>query len=506
LPSGVTLDHPLPADEPGDRLPTRAARRPWKRALFAGAAILLALVPFLILEMLCWAFDWGRPTNFEDPFVGFSAIHPLFVLDENKERYEIPKSRQTHFRPESFAKNKEEKEYRIFVLGGSTVQGRPYAIETSFTTWLELSLNAAEPGRHWEVVNCGGVSYASYRLVPILEEVLGYQPDLILICTGHNEFLEDRTYSSIKHASPVLSWPQQQFARLRTFTLLRAGIQSLSGEEAPRREQITLGPEADARLDWKGGLEQYHRDEDWQRGVIASFRGSLRRMQKLCQQADVPLWFIVPVANLEWPPFKSEHRAGLSAEDKQQFARLHERARALTRTDLLASLDLLDQAAAIDHRYAQLHYERGIAYQVLGQLDAARSTLIRAKEEDICPLRMLEPMKEIMHQVAQETRTPLLDADALFARRSRGGIPGRHWLVDHVHPTIEGHKVLGQRLAEEMVEQGIVQPGPEWTQRRERSWKEHFEGLPPHYFVRGLQRLRAVQRWAQGKATDVRKN
>ena len=47
--------------------------------------------------------------------------------------------------------------------------------------------------RPWQVVNCGGVSYASYRLTPILEEVLTYQPDLMIVCTGHNEFLEARS-------------------------------------------------------------------------------------------------------------------------------------------------------------------------------------------------------------------------------------------------------------------------------------------------------------------------
>ena len=64
------------------------------------------------------------------------------------------------------------------MLGGSTVQGRPFSIETAFSTWLELSLTAADPSRIWQVVNCGGVSYASYRLAPIVDESSCYKPDL----------------------------------------------------------------------------------------------------------------------------------------------------------------------------------------------------------------------------------------------------------------------------------------------------------------------------------------
>src|SRR5690606_6623553 len=131
---------------------------------------------------------------------------PLFVANPETGNYEIPEARQVYFRPESFPIRKGLGEYRIFCLGGSTVQGRPYSVETSFTTWLEISLHAADPSRKWNVVNCGGVSYASYRLAPILEEVLRYEPDMIVLCTGHNEFLEDRTYRGVKATSPQVAW------------------------------------------------------------------------------------------------------------------------------------------------------------------------------------------------------------------------------------------------------------------------------------------------------------
>ena len=155
-------------------------------------------MPLLLAEVLCILCDWGRPEELGDPFVGFRGSRPLFVRRDDQDRYVLDPDRETFFRPESFAAHKGAREFRIFCLGGSTVQGRPYAIETSFTTWLELSLQAAAPDRQWEVVNCGGVSYASYRLAPILSEILNYQPDLIIVYTGHNEFLEERTYGAIK--------------------------------------------------------------------------------------------------------------------------------------------------------------------------------------------------------------------------------------------------------------------------------------------------------------------
>ena len=168
--------------------PPRLTRR--RRWMFRLAAILIGLSPFLLLEVVFRVADIGRQRELGDPYIGFSAIHPLFELNAAGDCYEVAASRQEFFRPDRFLASKPQDEFRVFCLGGSTVQGRPFAIETSFTTWLELSLQAAAPNTKWRVVNCGGVSYASYRLAPIMEEILAYEPDLIILYTGHNEFLE----------------------------------------------------------------------------------------------------------------------------------------------------------------------------------------------------------------------------------------------------------------------------------------------------------------------------
>ena len=44
----------------------------------------------------------------------------------------------------------------------------------------------------------------SYRLLLILEKCLQYKPDLFIVCTGHNEFLEDRSYAHLKERAPYL--------------------------------------------------------------------------------------------------------------------------------------------------------------------------------------------------------------------------------------------------------------------------------------------------------------
>ncbi len=344
-------DKPTPATVVA-RSPDRATPRPRSRLrglLFRLTAVLIGLSPLLLAEGIFRACGVGRATDYDDPFVGFSDIHPLFVLDDAGACYRIPKSRQSHFRPESFLADKPADEFRIIVLGGSTVQGRPYEIETSFTTWLELSLRAAEPDRRWEVVNCGGISYASYRLLPILREVLAYQPDLIIVCTGHNEFLEDRSYEHVMTAPAVLAWSQRQATSLRTYNVLRGAWLSVTRQEQSDRHP-KLGPETDAMLDWKGGMDRYHRDEKWHQGVLAHFASNLERMVAICADAGVPLLLVSPVSNLAWPPFKPEHCEDVTEEERTRFASLLERAQQQRPPE--EALALLDQARAIDDQHA----------------------------------------------------------------------------------------------------------------------------------------------------------
>lgn len=486
---------------------TRTTPSRCRQHLFRLVASLIGLAPLVLIEMLLTALGWGEPDWHDDPFAGFRSVRPLFVLNAAGDRYEIPSARLTYFRPQSFPARKAEGEYRVFCLGGSTVQGSPYSTETAFGKWLEINLHTADSRRTWRVINCGGTSYASYRLIPILQEVLAYRPDLIIVCTGHNEFLEDRNYQHIKQQPAVLAYALERASRLRTYCLLRSAYLQLRGSAAQNRAsgRPTLGAEVDAMLDYRGGLRQYHRDEQWWQDVIAHYGNNLHRIVRLTRQARVPLLLVNPVSNLrDCPPFKSEHRQGLEAEDLLRWEQLWAQAKAAYATDLRRAAALLEQAAAIDDQHAGLHYQLGQCYDALGDLDRAKRHFLLAKDNDICPLRMLEAMQRVLQDVARRTGTPLVDAHGLLAQRCRGGIPDDSWLVDHVHPSIRGHQVIADAIAQWLVSEGVVVPNPDYPQRRNAAYVAHLASLDPFYFEEGRRRLKHVRDWARGRATLIR--
>jgi hypothetical protein len=168
------------------------------------------------------------------------------VLNESGTSFETASERHFYFCPQSFSAVKKEDTFRIFCLGGSTVQGRPYSVETSFSTWLKFNLDLVYPENTIEMVNCGGISYASYRLVPIMEELLTYEPDLIILCTGQNEFLEERTYHRLKKTPPGLISLHQRLLWLRTYSLAN---QWLASRQSRDTSPLVLPAEVQPKLD-----------------------------------------------------------------------------------------------------------------------------------------------------------------------------------------------------------------------------------------------------------------
>ena len=473
-------------------------------------AVMLGLFPLLVIEGVCRQYGWGRPELHDDPFVGFRSILPLFVLNRERSRYEIPAARQEFFRPESFPAVKRDGECRIFCLGGSTVQGRPFAVETSFTTWLELSLSAADPSRTWNVINCGGVSYASYRLIPILKEVLGYEPDLIIVYTGHNEFLEARPFDHVMDRGSLVNNALAVASRLRTFTLIREQYLRLRNRSStgPVRGRPILPTEVEALLDYRGGLEEYHCDDEWRKGVIEHFSYNLHSIVQLVRSADTHLLLINPVSNLrDCPPFKSQHRDDLTPEEKQRWESLCRTARryvTASDSDVATAIAALQQACMIDPQHAMAHYHLGHCYVAAGRSQEAHRAFWKAQELDICPLRMLQAMNDAVLEIARSTETPVLDAQSLFEKHSREGLTGDEWLLDHVHPSIIGHQLLADALTEELTSMGLVHISADWIVEKQERYRDHFESLSDLYFLKGAQRLKAVRDWAQGRATRLR--
>jgi tetratricopeptide (TPR) repeat protein len=487
-------------------------RSRWRDLLMASVAIGIF---FFLLEAALALLGVQPVTLREDPFVGFAGRAPLFVpqTDAAGESYLVTSPAKLElFNEQRFPARKRPRTYRIFCLGGSTTFGRPYDDATSFAGWLRELLPVVDPGRRWEVINAGGVSYASYRVARVMRGLADLEPDLFVVYTGQNEFLEERTYPAMRQLPAPVKTVAAALSGTRTWAAMDALMTRIGVISAgPTEEREVLTGEVDAKLDRAAGLELYERDDELRDRILDHYRLSLERMVAIARAAEAELVFVVPAANLRsCSPFKSQHTSGLEPAQVVRSEGLLEAARrqmrALAWPQALASID---EAIGFDPRCAALHYERGRALFALGRHAEAKAAFERARDEDVCPLRALGEMEQILRRVAAEAEVPLVDFRGLLEANLQATaghtILGEEDFLDHVHPTIAGHGALAVELLEAMRQLGALARSAELDEERLREVTARVEGgVDREEQARALAALARTLDWA-GKEEESRR-
>ena len=484
--------HNPPSDRP--KLPA------WKKALFA----LVTVGGFFVLLEILLAL-WGvEPVLYaEDPYVGFAGNIPLLVEEratDGQVHMVTAPNKIKWFNKQRFLKEKSSGTYRIFSMGGSTTYGRPYDDALSFSGWLREFLPMVDPSRKWEVINAGGISYASYRVAVLMEELIHYEPDLFIIYSGHNEFLERRTYGEIIEAPKPLTAVGGLASRTRLYAAGRRILMATRNQPAdPENAETLLKGEVDAMLDHAVGPEDYTRDDALWEQVIAHYRFNLNRMIDIASSAGADVVLVTPASNLkDSSPFKSEHRKDLSNAELGRFDDLYARAqRDRKAKELDDALVALEQAVSIDDRHADLHYQRGLVLYDLGRYSEARTALRHALDEDICPLRALTPMREIILEVADQRQVPLIDFAGIIGDRSKNGVPGADYFHDHVHLTSAGYRLLALQFIDSLAALKIAEPSDTWDDAALAAATREVEGrLDQQAHGAALRNLAKVLDWA----------
>lgn len=480
----------------------------WKKILFS---IVFFCAFFVLLELLLGLFGIQPVLYEEDPYVGFSSNIALFTETTGPYGNKImvtAKNKLKFFNAQQFVKIKSADTYRIFCMGGSTTFGRPYGDTTSFSGWLRVILPKADPSRKWEVINAGGISYASYRVAVLMEELNRYEPDLYIIYSGQNEFLEQRTYGQIIRVPGAIRQLGAILSRTRTNTAVRQTIDIVRGRFGQMKDKsVVLPGEVETILENSIGPESYHRDDELKKQILRHYRFNLARCVDIAKSAGAEVIFVTPASNLrDCAPFKSEHRDGFNDTDDKRWREVFEYAKETVAVGKLNEvLAAVEKAMAIDEQYAQLHYLRGSVLWELGRYSEAKSSFQRALDEDICPLRALSAMRGYVVEVAAEQGAGLVDFAALIEELSEHSVPGGEMFIDHVHPTIEGHRQLALAILEQMSEQGIVKPAQTWDETALQQVTEELKiHLDSETHGEALRNVAQVFKWA-GRTEEARK-
>ncbi|MDP6763400.1 MAG: hypothetical protein QF860_11115 [Planctomycetota bacterium] len=165
-----------------------------------------------------------------DPFFGFFGFQTFFEAEDvgPGERLRTRPSNvdDSMMRALAFQRRARPGDLRIVCVGGSVTRA-----EFPFHMGDVLGAGAGHPGvappaphHEIEVVNAGFGGMGSTRLLLLVRELLGYDTGLLVISSGHNEFLERNFYRPLLERGPWVLRAQSILYRSAAARLLRAGL------------------------------------------------------------------------------------------------------------------------------------------------------------------------------------------------------------------------------------------------------------------------------------------
>jgi tetratricopeptide (TPR) repeat protein len=477
---------------------------------------LFTTVSFFIILEIGLAFVGFRPVlNTDDPFVGFSGYAPLMtpaIGEDGAAIVTTSENKRNWFNVQSFPKVKAPGTKRVFCMGGSTTYGHPFFDSTSFSGWLREFLPVHEPSSKWEVINAGGISYASYRVAALMDELSQYEPDLFIVYSVHNEFLERRTYQDMFDRSQIAMYTQGLLSKTRTWALTKRAFDQIRPSRPNDKETRNdhrsdiLDAEVNEMLNHTIGPVDYHRDPAWRANVVKHYENNLRRMIAIARNAGAKIVFITPASNeKDCSPFKSEHDSHLSKSDLGRLQAIIQKASTDPEcADPKVALSYLKSAAEISQGFAEYHYRIGQLQLGLNEYQAAQRSFSRAINEDVCPLRAVEEIRQCIERVGREMRVPIVDFErklrALCEAENGHAILGEEYFLDHVHPTIDVNRRLAIWILEKLQNAGMVS-GPDTedalVQERYAAIEKKILGeVDPLTHGYALRNLAKVLHWA----------
>jgi len=416
--------------KPDSPAPQRRRISLWKKLLFA---TVVCVAFFAVVELTLSAMGMPTLIEREDPFRGFSGLVTVFVRDG--EVYRTRPGSLPTFNDQSFLANKPANGLRIFCLGGSSSYGFPWGAEIAFTAILGDALAASHPELHVETVNVSGVSYAMHRLNIVADELLAYEPDVFLVYSGHNEFIEPAFFEALKHRSAARTRLEYLLAHTRLYSAMRSGAEDL------RRDTPSTSEQFDARVRREESHVYSRQDKE---AIVAEYRWRLERLVRRAQAAGVKVVLATVPCNLrDWRPNAStiDMRLGVDAE-RQRSEAFAAGKRQLNRGDYAAAIVSLEHAAHLAAGHAETQFLLAQSYERMERWDDSRSAYQRASDADASPTRRVSGINEAIRDVPVQHGALLVDVDRIFEQRSEHGLVGFNLIEDYVHPTREGHELI----------------------------------------------------------------
>lgn len=352
---------------------------------------------------------------------------------------------------EVFKKQKPANSLRIFVLGGSSAAGYPYLYNGSFSSILREMLKLKFPETRIEMVNLGMPAVSSYAVRHIGLQLAEFQPDMILIYAGHNEFyggLGVGSSETLGHSRRLvnLALDLQEYRLYQLMgSLVRgaAGLLSAASDDENSGGTLMQRMAENRSIAW--GSREFH---------LASevFRENIADLAEFCRAQNIPLLIGDLVSNIhDQQPFQNV------ISDTTAFNNRQRRALAAAKNGLGAEALLeIEKLIEAEPLAASPYYLKGQWQLAGGDSAGARDSFYRAKDLDGLRFRAAEALNDVIYRLAENYPLQVVSLKHDFEKISTAGIPGSNLFLEHLHPNIRGYQLMAGSFLRKILDSKII--------------------------------------------------
>jgi tetratricopeptide (TPR) repeat protein len=411
---------------------------PLKKLLFGVSFFIVIL---LILEFI---LSFAGLEKYDKEFMPKSS-YPIFVSGKgDMSDYYVT---STHFgayiNKQSFLRIKPAGLTRIFVIGGSAAYGFPYNADHGFSGYLSRALNKAAPGRY-EVINASGMSFGSHRVLDVLQDVLLFEPDLVIIYSGNNEYVERNILPETKKAPAAMEKINSIFNQTDIYRAIRLTLFKISPKVFERRMKQDI---TDIRSNPRVSRGDIGRSLHTDSTILANYRKNITDMKKLLVQQGVKAVFCtVPVDIGGWLPDSGLPQFADDTAAQRWLELVDLRDEAFKKSDLAQEAEYMKKILEITPNDPGMRFNYGKILWLLRQYKASYQELVKAKDLDYRPTRALSSFNEVIRSTVDESNgVYLADLENMIKEKYLQG-QARGIFLDYCHLTETGNKLVAQWL------------------------------------------------------------
>lgn len=414
-----------------------------KRILFAAFAVLLPIAGLTCLEGVARLAGYGgyAPTLLR---VGDSPRGTVVITDKSgpASYFYSNRDRPGAIDENTFLSPKPPGTIRVVLSGESAMKGFPEPRAFSAGSFLQRMLEDLWPNKKVEIVNIGTTAISSFPMLEILTEALDYEPDLVVIYGGNNEFFGAYGVASLNRAgrSPTAMRLQRVVRSLGLVQWVTALFDKPKSREGKTLMEVMMAQSAIAP------------DDPLRADAASNLYANVSEMIRRCRVRNVP----VIVCTL---PANERDLAPLGAAD---LSRVPEGARARVQAAMESGLAdaetrpaqavlALQEVLKAAPNLAHAHFALGRAKFALGDKAGASAEFQAAINLDPMPWRAPAAENDSLRRATSEQGAALCDLQQAFRDASPGGCIGWELMDDHVHPTLAGQALVARAIVRTLV-------------------------------------------------------